>query len=118
MKWPCKVRNMPKKRLPAIVDRTVREKVTKRRPGIWWDSVVKKVWKDIRGNQEERMSSGKFGRYKTEVEERIERSERLRTVALRNKVKSEKHMENIRGVEPRDRNENVFAWPNGLHENA
>ena len=37
----------PKKRLPAIVDRAVWEKVRKRRAGIWWDSLVEKVWKDI-----------------------------------------------------------------------
>ena len=63
--------NMPKKRLPAIVDRAVWEKVTKGRVGIRWDSVVEKVWKDIEGNQEEVMSAGKFGKYKAEVEERI-----------------------------------------------
>ena len=50
MKWQHKVRNMPKKRLPAIADRAVWEKVTKGRAGIRWDSVVEKVWKDIRGN--------------------------------------------------------------------
>ena len=88
--WQYKVRNMPKKRLPAIVDRAVWEKVTKGRAGIRWDGVVEKVWKDIGGNQEEMMSAGKFGRYKAEVEERIERRERL---ALRNKVESEKHLE-------------------------
>ena len=43
----CKLRNMPKKRLPAIVDGAVREKVTKGRAGIRWDSVVEKVWKDV-----------------------------------------------------------------------
>ena len=39
-------------------------------------------------------SVGKFGRYKTEAKERIERRGRL---ALRNKVKSEKHVRYIRG---------------------
>ena len=34
------------KRLPAMVDRAVWEKVTKGRAGIRWDSVVDKVWKD------------------------------------------------------------------------
>ena len=73
---------MPKKRLPAIVDRAVWEKVTRGRAGIRWDSVVEKVWKDTGGNQEEVMSAGKFGKYKAEVEAIIERRERL---ALRNK---------------------------------
>ena len=35
------------------------------------------------------MSAGKFGWYKVEVEERIERRERI---ALRNEVESEKHL--------------------------
>ena len=50
------MRNSPKKRLPAIADRAVWEKVTKGRPGIRSDSVVEKVWKDIGGNQEEVLS--------------------------------------------------------------
>ena len=73
--------------MPAIVDRAVWEKVTKERAGIRWDRVVEKVWKDIGVNQEDVMSAGKFGRYKAEVEEMIERRE---TLALRNKVESKK----------------------------
>ena len=42
------------------------------------------------GNQEKVMSAEKFGKYKAQVEERIERRGRL---ALRNKVESEKHLE-------------------------
>ena len=77
--------------MPAIVDRAVWEKVTKERAGIRWDRVVEKVWKDIGVNQEDVMSAGKFGRYKAEVEEMIERRE---TLALRNKVESKKkHLE-------------------------
>ena len=34
LKWQYKVRNIPKKRLPVLVDGAVREKVTKRRAGI------------------------------------------------------------------------------------
>ena len=49
LKWQYKVRNMPKKRLPAIADRAVWEKVTKGRAGIKWDSVVEKVSKDRGG---------------------------------------------------------------------
>ena len=87
-------RNMPKKRLPAIVDRAVWEKVTEGRAGISWDSVVEKVWKDIGGNQEEVMSAGKCGKYKAEVEERIERREKRRErPALRNTVEPEKYLE-------------------------
>ena len=52
--------------------------------------MVEKIWKDVGGNQEKVMSAEKFGRYKADVEERIERRERL---ALRNRVKSETHLE-------------------------
>ena len=47
LKWQRKVRNMPKKRLPATADRAVSEQVTTGRAGIKWESVVEKVWKDI-----------------------------------------------------------------------
>ena len=67
LKWPYKARNMPKKRLPAIADRAIWEKVTKGRAGTRWDSVVEKVWKDIGGNQEEITSIEKIAGYKTEV---------------------------------------------------
>ena len=59
--------------MPAIVDGAVWEKVTKGRAGIRWDSVVEKIWKDLGRGQEKVMSAGKFGRYKAEVEEIIER---------------------------------------------
>ena len=58
----------------------------------------------------------KFGGYKTEVKERIEIRERL---ALRNKVKEEEHLRDIRGrVKRRNWNEHVSARANGLLENA
>ena len=64
LKWQYKVKNTPKKLLPAIADRAVWEKVSKGRAGIRWDSVVEKVWKhnnnDIGGNQEEMLSIEKF----------------------------------------------------------
>ena len=41
LKGQYEVRNMPKKRLPAIADRAGWEKVTKVRAGIRWDSAVK-----------------------------------------------------------------------------
>ena len=51
MKWQYKVKNMPEKRLPAIVDRAVWEKITKGEAGIRWDVVVEKTWKDLGGDQ-------------------------------------------------------------------
>ena len=81
-----------------------------------WDSVVEKVWKEIGGNQEEILFIEKFGEYKTEGKERTETRERLRT--RRNKVKEEEHLRDLRGVKRRNRNENVFARPSGLRENA
>ena len=43
LKWQYKVNNMPEKRLPAIVDRAVWEKITKGRAGIRWGNVVEKI---------------------------------------------------------------------------
>ena len=92
LKWQYEVRNMPKKRLPAILDRAVWEKKLKKkgRAGRRRVSVVEKVWKGMGGNQEEMMSAEKFGRYKADAGEGIERWERL---ALRNKVKSGERVE-------------------------
>ena len=95
LKWQYKVRNTLKKRLPAKVDGTVSEEVTKGQAGIRWDSVVEKAWKDIGGNHEETMSVENFGRHKAEVEEMIERRE---TLALRNKVESGIHLEIYGGL--------------------
>ena len=70
LKWPYKVTNMPKKRLSAIADRAVWEKVTKGRAGTRWDSVVEKVGKDIGGGKQEMLlSTPQFVGYKTEVKE-------------------------------------------------
>ena len=84
---------MPKKRLPAITDRAVLEKVNKGRAEVKWDGVVEKVWKEIGGNQEEILSINKFGGCKAEVKERIETRERP---ALRNKVKEKEHLRDLR----------------------
>ena len=46
LKWQCKVRNMPKQKLPTIIHGAEWEKVTKGRAGIRWDSVAEKVWKE------------------------------------------------------------------------
>ena len=59
----------------------------RRRAGIRWDNVVEKIWKGL-GDRKEVLPIEKFGGYKTEVKERIEKRERL---AVRNKVKEEKH---------------------------
>ena len=65
------MRSMPKKRLPAIADRAVWEKVTEGRAGIRWDSVFENIWKDIGENQEETLSREKLAGYETEIQERI-----------------------------------------------
>ena len=57
---------MPEKRLPAIADRTARDKATRWRTEIRWDNVVEKTWKDL-GNREEVLCIENFGGYKTEV---------------------------------------------------
>ena len=61
------------------------------------------------------MPAVKLWTYKEDVEERRDTMERL---ALRDKVKSEKHLRYIRGITRRNRNDKVFARPNGLRENA
>ena len=83
--------------MPVIVDRSVREKVTKGRAGMRWVRVAERMWKDIGRNQEEAVSVDKFGRYKrkTDVEEMVERRERL---ALGYKLKSEKHVKMYGGT--------------------
>ena len=58
---------MPKKRLPAIVDRAVWGKISKGRAGIRQDNVVKNILNYLGGDQEEALSIEKFGGYKTEV---------------------------------------------------
>ena len=67
LKWQYKVKNIPEKSLPAVLDRALREKITKGRAGTRWDNVVEKIWKDLGGYQEEVLSIEKFGGYKTEV---------------------------------------------------
>ena len=67
LKWQYELKNMPEKRLPAIVDRAVWEKITKERAEKRWDNVVEKILKDLGGNQEEVLSIEKLGGYKTKV---------------------------------------------------
>ena len=81
---------MPKKRLPAIVDRAVWEKVTKERAGIRWDSVVEKVWKDTGGKPRR----ADVRRKVWEVQGRSTRHDKKKGKAsAKNKVESEKHLE-------------------------
>ena len=83
---------------------------------IRWKNVAQKIWKDTGGNQEDILPLIEdFKGYKTEVKENIKIRERL---ALRNKVKEEEHLRDLRGVKRRNRNENVFARPNRLRESA
>ena len=105
---------MPEKRLPAIVDRAVWQKIAKGRTGIRWDNVVEKIWRDLGGYQEEVLSTDKFGGYKTELKERI----------YKGKVNAKKWgergeaLKDVRGVEGRFWNENVSARPTGLRKKA
>ena len=82
------------------------------RGGIRWGSVVEKVLKDVGANQEGIMSPDKSCRYKTKAEEtmRVERREML-LIALRNEVKSEEHLGDIREVKRSDRNKKLFGQP-------
>ena len=66
MKWQYKVRDMLKKRLPAllIANRAAWEKVMKGRAEIRWDNVADKAWKETRRNQEVMPSMEKFWGYK------------------------------------------------------
>ena len=106
-----------KKRLPAIADRAVWQKVTKGRAGIRWDSVVEKVWKDIGGNQEEilQLSIDNFGGYETEVKEKDRNKGKASAKKQGDRGRTLKY---VRRVKRRYRNENVLARPKGLRENA
>ena len=102
--------------MPAIADRAVWQKVTKGRAGIRWDSVVEKVWKDIGGNQEEilQLSIDKFEGYETEVKEKRNKGK----ASAKKQGERGGTLRDLRGVKRRNRNENVFARPNGLRQNA
>ena len=87
---------MPDKRLPATVDRAVREKTTERRTGIRWDNAVEKIWKDLRGDQEEVLSIEKLGGYRgsSKIYQGYILEERER-LALKNKVKARRNTREI-----------------------
>ena len=69
LKWQYKEEKMPEKRLPAIVDRAVWEKITKGRAGRW-DNVVEKIRKGLGADQEEVLSLEKFGGYRSKINNR------------------------------------------------
>ena len=102
--------------LTAMVDGAVLEKGTKGRAGIRWDSVVDNVWKDNRGEPRR----GDVRRGVWEVHGRGRRNDRKKGTASAKKQGGigKKHLRDIRGIERRNRNESVFARPNGLRENA
>ena len=105
---------MPKNRLPAIADRAEWEKVTKSRAGTRWDSAVEKGWKDIGGNPEEMLSIKKFG-----AQDRSKRKDRNEgKVSAKKQGERGGTLKRFTGVKRRNRNENVFARPNGLRQNA
>ena len=67
LKWQSKVKNIPEKRLLAIVDRAVYEILTRGRAGIRVNA-VEKIWKDFGGDHEEALlSKERFGGYKAGV---------------------------------------------------
>ena len=61
------------------------------------------------------MSVEKFGRYKTEVEDMMERKE---TLVLKKLSEFGETLGDNRGFKQRARNDNVVALPNGIRENA
>ena len=91
-----------------------RNKETTGRDKVRWYRVVERVWKDIEGNQEEILATGRFAGYKTKVKEIIEIRERP---ALRNKVEEENTLRYTGRYEKRW-DENVISRPNGLRDNA
>lgn len=58
---------MAKKRLSVTSDGILRKKVTKRKAGMRWGSVVEKVLKEAGGNQGEIMPMDECGGHKTNV---------------------------------------------------
>ena len=75
LRWQHSVRNMQRKRLPAIVDRAVWKKVSKGQP-VRWDNEVERVWQEIGGNKDEVLSIGESAGYNAEVRDMIETREK------------------------------------------
>ena len=113
---PYKVNNLPEKRLPAIVDFAVWEKITKGRAGIRWDKVVEKI-PGMEGCRR-RPRRGTVYREVWRVQDRSKIKDRRKGKASAKKGERGEPLGDIRGVEGRYWNENVSARPNGLHEKA
>ena len=77
--------------MPAIVDRFVWKKRTKRKAGIRWDIVVENIWKEIIGGnmKKEIMSIEDGEEYKTKVSDMMEIRDKK---ALRQKVDEEEDL--------------------------
>ena len=100
-KWQYQVKNMPEKRLPAIVDRTV--------------YVVERIWKDLGGGG----MKGTVYREVWRVQDRSKRNNRREGKAgVRKYGESREAFRGRWGVEGRYWNEIVSARPNGLREKA
>lgn len=69
---------MPRKGLPAIVDGTVWEEVTKGQVGIRCDSLVEKIWKDMRGNTDGILPIDEYGAYNSKRHDGNKREKTIR----------------------------------------
>ena len=106
------VKNMQRKRLPAIVDMFVWEKRTKGKAGIRWDKVVENIWKEIGGNVRDNVHKGRRGvQNKSKRHDRIKGKESAETGSRRGRAPQD-----IWRVERGDKNENIPTRPNGLCE--
>lgn len=95
LKGQCNVRNMPKKRLLAILDRAVWKSVTKGQAGGKWGGVAVKVWEGVGGRQEETVPIGECGTNKSKVKGKIETREEQE---LRQKEDEEEHLNIYKGL--------------------
>ena len=59
-----------------------------------------------------------FGKYKEEIEKKDRKKGKKKSLARGNRGKPEKLFSDVRGIEGRDRDEKVFARPNGHRDNA
>ena len=100
LKWQFKVRNVPKKRLPAIVIMELCGRSNKERAGVRWDGVDEKVRNYIGGNQEEMLSAEKLGGVQGKSR-RTGRKQGKATAALRNELKSDELLEIYGGLKGR-----------------
>ena len=120
MKWHYEVRNVPQKRLPAIVDKSCMGESNKRANWNTVGCVVEKYARTylVGRNQEVVMS---VRREVWEVQGRNRRKDERKGKASAKELLIGgigKTFKDIRGIERRIRSENIFARPNGLRDNA